>query len=72
MCLAIPGKILNIDDNKIADVDFDGIVRKSSVELVPSVNIGDYVLVHAGYAIEIIDQEEAKKSLDLIQELSTV
>ena len=68
MCLAIPGKILSIDKSKIANVDFDGIQREVSLELVPKAQVGDYVLIHAGFAIECIDETEAQKTLDLISE----
>lgn len=64
MCLAIPGKIL--DDKR---VDFNGVIREVSFDLVPKAKVGDYVLVHAGFAIEIVDLEEAKKTLDLVKEL---
>lgn len=71
MCLAIPGKILSINENKDAEIDFDGVKRNASVELLSKAKIGDYVLVHAGFAIEIVDQAEAQKTLDLISELCT-
>ena len=64
MCLAFPGKI--IDDKR---VDFNGVIREVAFDLVPKAKVGDYVLVHAGFAIEIVDLEEAKKTLDLVKEL---
>jgi len=67
MCLAIPGKVVKINQN-LAKVDFGGVMREVDISLV-DVNIGDYVLVHAGFAIETIDEEEAKRSLDLWKEL---
>ena len=70
MCLAIPGKIIEIDsDNNHATVDYgDGTKRKINITLVKP-KIDDYVLVHAGFAIEIIDESEAKKTLDLFKEM---
>ena len=70
MCLAIPGKIVEIDKKKEhATVDYgDGTKRKANVTLV-DVQIGDYVLVHAGFAIEVLNEEEAKKTLDLFREM---
>jgi len=70
VCLAIPGKIIEIEDNKNhAIVDYgDGTKRKANVTLV-NVNVGDYVLVHAGFAIEVLSEEEAEKTLELFREM---
>ncbi len=70
MCLAIPGKIVEIDKNKeYSLVDYgEGTKRKINVTLV-DVKIGDYVLVHAGFAIQILDEKEAKETLDLFREI---
>ena len=70
MCLAIPGKILEIDNDAIATIDFDGIVRSASMDMLPNAQVGNYVLVHAGFAIKIVDEAEAKKTLDLYKELN--
>lgn len=72
MCLAIPGKIQSIDKDKLADVDFNGIKREVSVELVPNAEVGSYVLVHAGFAIEIVDEKEAIRSLEILDDLSEI
>ncbi len=70
MCLAIPGKIIKINQkNDLANVDYgDGTKRTINISLV-NVKIGDYVLVHAGFAIEKIDELEAKKTLDIFREM---
>lgn len=70
MCLAIPGKIIEIDKNKEhAIVDYgDGTKRKANITLV-KVNIGDYILVHAGFAIEVLNEKEAQETLDLFREM---
>ena len=70
MCLAIPGKIVEIDKNKEHGiVDYgDGTKREVNVTLV-EVKIGDYVLVHAGFAIEVLDEKEAMETLDLFREI---
>ena len=70
MCLAIPGKIVDIDAEKErAVVDYgDGTKREANITLV-EVKIGDYVLVHAGFAIQILDEKEAKETLDLFREM---
>jgi hydrogenase expression/formation protein HypC len=66
MCLAVPGKILTIDDAaglRQARIQFGGITRVASLELVPEAQVGDYVLVHVGFAISRINEEEAKQTL---------
>jgi len=70
MCLAIPGKIVEIDNKKeSATIDYgDGTKRKANVTLV-DVKTGDYVLVHAGFAIEKLDEKEAQETLDLFREM---
>ena len=70
MCLAIPGKILEIDDNKQhAIVDYgEGTKRKANISLVDA-KIGEYVLVHAGFAIEVLDENEAKETLKIFKEM---
>lgn len=70
MCLAIPGKIIEIDKNKEhAIVDYgNGTKRKANVTLV-NVKIGNYVLVHAGFAIEVLDEKDALETLDLFREM---
>jgi hydrogenase expression/formation protein HypC len=72
VCLAIPGKIIEID-KKInhATVDYgEGTKRKANISLV-EVKIGDYILVHAGFAIEVLNEQEAKETLDLFREMLT-
>ncbi len=68
MCLAVPGKILVIDENDIANVDFGGVKRPVNVSLVEVV-VGDYVIVHAGYAIQRLDEEEALQSLNIFRQM---
>lgn len=58
MCLAIPAKVNKINKN-IAEIESLGVIKKVDVSLIPDVKIGDYIIVHAGFAIQIIDKEEA-------------
>ena len=60
MCLAVPAKIVNIDD-QLASVEVNGVRRAASLMLLPEAAIGDYVLVHAGFAMQIVDHEEAER-----------
>ncbi len=66
MCLAVPALVVELDGDK-ARLDYGGIIREANVSLV-SPNVGDYVIVHAGYAIQILDPEEAKKTMDVWNE----
>jgi hydrogenase expression/formation protein HypC len=69
MCLAIPALITRID-GKEADVEIGGITRHISLWLTPEAKVGDYVLLHTGYAISIIDQAEAEETLRLFEQIA--
>ncbi len=68
MCLAIPAKIESIDDGRVAQVNVLGVTRAVALDLVPQATLGDFVLVHAGYAIEVVDEQSAQETLDLISQ----
>jgi len=59
MCLAIPGKVKKIFNDHTAEIEIGGIIKKANLDLISQVKIGDYVLLHAGFAIEVIDQKKA-------------
>ena len=67
MCLAIPGKILSISGQN-AMIDFGGVKREANVSLIEP-RVGDYVVVHAGFAIQVVDEEEARETIKLWEEL---
>ena len=69
MCLGIPGKVTEIDKN-VAKVELGGLLREVSLDLCPEVSIGDYVLIHAGFAIQRLDEEEARETLDLLRQIA--
>ena len=69
MCLAIPALVKSIDGYH-AEVDIDGVTRQASIQLTPDVKVGEYVLLHTGYAINTIDEDEAKETIKLLKELS--
>ncbi len=71
MCLAIPALIKSIQGHQ-AEADIDGVTREISIQLTPEVKVGEYVLLHTGYAISIIDAEEAEETLKLLREISEV
>ena len=68
MCLAIPAKIVELEDDNLAKVDSLGVSRTVSVDLTPQAQVGDYVLVHAGFAIEVVDPQYAQETIDLVKE----
>ena len=75
MCLAIPGKILSSEDlgfARTARVQFGGTVRQCRLDFVPEASVGDYVLVHVGFAISKIDEQEAQRTYQLLEEMGTL
>ena len=75
MCLAIPGKLIEItaqldETFRLGKVSFDGVVKKVSLTLVPEARVNDYVLVHVGAALSVIDEEEAMKTFDILKQLN--
>lgn len=71
MCLAIPGKVIEIK-GKMAVADILGVMREISIELLSGVKIGDYVLIHAGCAIQLVDELEAAETIKLFNELGMI
>ncbi len=70
MCLAIPGKILSTEDrdgSRVARVQFGGIVRQVYLDFVPEAEVGDFVVVHVGFALSRVDAEEAARTYELLQ-----
>ena len=76
MCLGIPGKIVSIEDNPLgvtmAKVSFGGIVKEACLAFTPEAQVGDYVIVHVGFAISRLDEEEARQSLEALAELERI
>jgi hydrogenase expression/formation protein HypC len=71
MCLAIPSKIVKID-NGMATIDVDGVTRQASLLLLEDAAVGDYVIVHAGFAIQKIDETAARETLQLLKEAAAM
>jgi len=72
MCLAIPGKVIEVYQNhglRMARVDFGGTVRRACLEHLPEAGLGDYVLVHVGFALSRVDPDEAERTYKLLEEL---
>jgi len=71
MCLAIPMKLLEMQGVR-GTVELGGVRKEIMLTLTPDARIGDYVIIHAGYAIEILNEEEAQQTLDLLREISEI
>lgn len=69
MCLAIPARVVTIEENHMSSVDIMGVSRKISLDLVPEAQVGDFVLVHAGFALQVIDEATADETLELLRSL---
>ena len=72
MCLGVPGKILEIyevESLKMGKVDFGGVVREACLEYVPEAEVGDYAVVHVGFAISLVSEEEAQATLEMLREI---
>lgn len=74
MCLVIPGKLVAITEEldetfRIGKVSFDGIMKKVNLTMVPEAKAGDYVLVHVGAAIQVVDEAEARETFDLLKKM---
>lgn len=75
MCLGIPGKILSIYEDhgtKMAKVDFGGVTREACVEVIPEAKPGDWTIVHAGFALNLLSESEARETLDILDEMSAL
>lgn len=71
MCLAVPGRVMAVE-GKLAKVDFGGITREVRVDLVPEVRVGEYVLVHAGFAIQVLDESAAEETIRAWEEVGEI
>ncbi len=76
MCLAVPGQIISIEGDeplsRTARVSFSGVVKEVSLAYVPEAKISDYVIVHVGFALNVIDENEARQTLEYIREMDSI
>src|SRR5262249_32249927 len=76
MCLAVPGKVISVSGDEPLErtgrIDFGGIVKEASLACVPEAGVGDYVIVHVGFAISRVDETEAKKIFDCLREMEAL
>jgi hydrogenase expression/formation protein HypC len=71
MCLAVPVRVVSIEGNE-AEVEIGGVRRRVSIILTPEANVGDYVLLHTGYAINVINEAEAQETLKILEEMASL
>ena len=72
MCLGIPGKVIEIyqtGDMKIGKVDFGGVVKEACLEFIPDIEVGEYTIIHVGFGISKLDEEEAQRTLEMLREM---
>ncbi len=75
MCLGVPGKIIELYDNfnlRMARIDFGGVLREACMDFLPEAKVGDYVIIHAGFALNMLSEEEALETLELMREIGTL
>ena len=75
MCLGVPGKIVEIYEKgglQMAKVDFGGIFREACLEYVPEAQVGDYCIIHVGFAISLLSESEAMETLDLLKQIADI
>lgn len=75
MCLGVPGKILEIYQSnglRMGRIDFGGVIREACLEYIPEAQVGDYTLIHVGFAISLLNEQEALESLALIREIGNI
>jgi hydrogenase expression/formation protein HypC len=75
MCLGVPGKVTDVHDEdgiRMGTVDFGGITRSACLEYAPEVGIGSWVVIHVGFAISVVDEEEARRSYELLADMGNL
>jgi len=75
MCLGVPGKIVEIYESnslRMAKIDFGGVTREACIQTLPDANVGDFTIIHAGFALSILSEEEARETLDALADLSLI
>ncbi len=75
MCLGIPGKVIELYETngmKMAKIDFSGVVKEACMEYLPEIKIGDYTLIHVGFGLSIIDEQEALETMILLNQIAAM
>jgi len=72
MCLGVPGKVIEIyqvNDVRMGKVDFGGVIKEACLDFLPDIQVGDYTIIHVGFGISQVDEEEAMKTMEMLREL---
>jgi hydrogenase expression/formation protein HypC len=72
MCLGIPGRVIELYQSngmKMAKIDFGGVIKEACMEYLPEVKVGDYTIIHVGFGLSVLDEQEAKETLDLLKQI---
>jgi hydrogenase expression/formation protein HypC len=75
MCLAVPGKIIEVYDSagmRMCKIDFGGVIREACLQALPEAQVGDFTIIHAGFALSILSEEEAMETLEALRELGEI
>ncbi len=75
MCLGIPGKVIELYQSngmKMAKVDFGGVVKEACMEYLPDIKLGDYTIIHVGFGLNILDEQEARETMDLLKQIDAL
>ncbi|MBE0697916.1 MAG: HypC/HybG/HupF family hydrogenase formation chaperone [Anaerolineaceae bacterium] len=75
MCLGVPGKIIEIYQSgglRMCKIDFGGVVREACIETIPEAQVGNYTIVHAGFALNLLSEEDANETLELLREMINI
>ncbi len=75
MCLGIPGKVIELYESngmKMAKVDFGGVIKEACMEYLPDIKLGDYTIIHVGFGLNILDEQEARETMDLLKQIDAL
>jgi hydrogenase expression/formation protein HypC len=75
MCLGIPGKVIELYETnglKMARIDFGGVIKEACMEYLPEIKVGDYTIIHVGFGLSILDEQEAMETMDLLKQIDAL
>jgi hydrogenase expression/formation protein HypC len=75
MCLGIPGKVIELYETnglKMAKIDFGGVMKEACMEYLPEIKVGDYTIIHVGFGLSILDEQEAMETMDLLKQIDAL
>ncbi len=75
MCLGVPGKVIELYETngmKMAKIDFGGVIKEACMEYLPEIKLGDYTIIHVGFGLSILDEQEAMETMDLLKQVDAM